>query len=93
MTRMTNAQRAMSVLWPAFLMAGVLEMVVFALVDPESLRWFGDAPLDLHPVAVYTLAFFVFWALMAMAGALTLLLCTTGPQSIDDALPPRSAAR
>ena len=63
-----------SVLWAAFLMAGVLEMVVFALVDPESLRWFGGDTLDLAPRAVYTIAFFVFWAITALAAGLALLL-------------------
>ncbi len=68
--------RAISVLWAAFLMAGVLEVVVFALVDPHSLRWFGGATLDLSARAVYTLAFFVFWAVIAVGAALALLLCT-----------------
>ncbi len=68
--------RTMSVLWSAFLMAAVLEMVVFALVDPDSLRWFGGATLDLPPRAVYTLAFFVFWAVIAVGAALALLLCS-----------------
>lgn len=68
--------RSISVLWSAFLMAAVLEMVVFALVDPESLRWFGGAALDLSPRAVYTLAFFVFWAITAVGAALALLLCS-----------------
>jgi hypothetical protein len=72
---MTLAQRSMGVLWSAFLTAAVLEMVVFALVDPESLRWFGGDALDLTPRAVYTLAFFVFWAVVAVGAALALLLC------------------
>lgn len=66
--------RSMSVLWSAFLMAGVLEMVVFALVDPLSLRWFGGDTLDLSARAVYTLAFFVFWAVIALGAGLALLL-------------------
>ena len=33
--------RALQILWPAFLMAGVLEMLVFAVVDPAELHWFG----------------------------------------------------
>ena len=31
----------MWVLWPAFLAAGVLEMLVFAVIDPEDMRWMG----------------------------------------------------
>ena len=35
-------QRLMWIAWPAFLMAGVMEMVVFAFVDPEALQWFDQ---------------------------------------------------
>lgn len=66
-------QRLMGIAWPAFLVAAVLEMVVFALVDPQDLHWFG-APLALSRQAVYTLAFFVFWALAMASSALTMLL-------------------
>jgi hypothetical protein len=66
--------RAMVILWPSFLMAGVLEMLVFALVDPGSLHWFGGEQVELSATAVYTLAYFVFWGVIAMAGALMKLL-------------------
>ncbi len=59
--------------WPSFLMAGVLEMLVFAVVDPGELHWHGTA-LDWSRPAVYTLAFFVFWAVIAVACALSVLL-------------------
>jgi hypothetical protein len=64
----------MAILWPSFLMAGVLEVLVFALVDPSSLRWLGGDALALSPNAVYTLAFFAFWGVIAAAGLLTRLL-------------------
>ena len=67
----------MAILWPAFLMAGVLEMLVFALIDPHDLHWFGGAPVDLSASTVYSLAFFVFWAVISTAGALTQLLKMT----------------
>ena len=67
------AQRMMWIAWPAFLLAGVIEMLVFALVDPQSLHWFGH-PLALSREAVYTLAFFVFWVLTMASSALTTLL-------------------
>jgi hypothetical protein len=67
------AQRMMWIAWPAFLLAGVIEMLVFALVDPQSLHWFGH-PLALSREAVYTLAFFVFWGLTMASSALTTLL-------------------
>ena len=66
-------QRLMWIAWPAFLMAGVLEMLVFAMVDPEDLHWFGQ-PLALSRQGVYTVAFFVFWGITMASGALTVLL-------------------
>jgi NO-binding membrane sensor protein with MHYT domain len=76
MDGMTRGQRLLSVLWAAFLMAGVLEMIVFAHVDPGALHWFGGSAMDLEPRAVYTLAFFVFWAVISVACGLALLLCS-----------------
>jgi len=67
------AQRWMWIAWPAFLVAGVLEMIVFAMVDPSDLHWFGQ-PLNLSRQAVYTLAFFVFWGVTMASSALTTLL-------------------
>ncbi len=65
---------AMSALWPAFLMAGVLEGLVFVVVDPADLRWFGSEPLGWSPQAVYTVTFFIFWAVISTATAITALL-------------------
>ena len=67
------AQRLMWIAWPAFLVAGVLEMVVFALVDPSELHWHGH-PLAWSRPAVYTVAFFVFWGATMASSALTTLL-------------------
>lgn len=66
-------QRLMWIAWPAFLVAAVLEMIVFAFVDPQDLHWFG-APLELSRQGVYTLAFFFFWAMTMASSALTTLL-------------------
>ncbi len=33
-------QRLMWIAWPAFMVAGILEMLVFAMVDPQDLHWF-----------------------------------------------------
>ena len=66
-------QRLMWIVWPAFLMAGVIEMLVFAMVDPQDLHWFGH-PLEISRQGVYTLAFFVFWLITSISGGLTTLL-------------------
>lgn len=66
-------QRLMWIAWPAFLVAGAIEVLVFAVVDPQDLRWFGQ-PLAMSREAVYTLAFFAFWALTMVSSGLTTLL-------------------
>ena len=63
----------MWVLWPSFLAAGVSEMLVFAVIDPEDMRWMGQT-LTWPRQAVYSLAFFGLWGLTALACSLSLLL-------------------
>ena len=67
------SRTVMRVAWPAFLAACLLELVVFAMVDPQDLRW-GGHPLGLSRIGVYSAVFFVFWALSAVGCALTALL-------------------
>lgn len=81
--------RCLSVLWPAFMGAVVLEGLVFSAFDPMSLRWtdsFGD---PLSPLAVYTLGFLLIWA--AVAAAVALARCLPAPGLGDDAGKPRTA--
>ena len=66
-------QKIMWIVWPSFLMAGVLELLVFALVDPQDMHWFGH-PFEVSRQAAYTLGFFVFWFIISLSGALTLFL-------------------
>jgi hypothetical protein len=67
-------RRTLRILWPAFLVAGVLEMMVFAVVDPADMRWFGGPHLDWPPLAVYSVTFLIFWVAIATSGALSELL-------------------
>lgn len=69
-------QKLMWIVWPAFLAACVLELFVFAMVDPDELQWLGQ-PLALSRQAVYTVSFFVFWVISAGSNGLTLLLKKT----------------
>ncbi len=66
--------RALSILWPSFLMAGVLEIMVFAVIDPADMHWFGGAPMELSRMAIYTISFLIFWVVISISGALTALL-------------------
>lgn len=62
---------ALQVLWPAFVAAGVMELLVFAHVDPADVHTFAGAPVELSRQAVYTLSFFGFWAVIAAAAAVS----------------------
>jgi hypothetical protein len=66
-------QRMMWIAWPAFLVAGLLEVLVFACVDPQDVQWFGH-PLAMSRQAVYSLSFFAFWVLAMVSSGLTTLL-------------------
>jgi hypothetical protein len=67
----------MAVAWPAFLAACLLEAVVFAVVDPLDLSW-GDGPLGWSRQAVYTVAFFIFWAVALLSSLTALTLVGPG---------------
>lgn len=75
-----------AIAWPSFLMAGVLEALVFALIDPSDLSWFGAAPIELSRQAIYTLGFLIFWCVTALAASLSLLLLSL-PEPPPDAHP------
>ena len=68
----------MVVAWPAFLASCILEALVFALIDPLELTW-GQAHLGWSRQTVYTLAFFVFWGVVAMAASVAVMLARAEP--------------
>lgn len=71
-----QSRKIMAIVWPAFLAACLLELLVFALVDPQDVHIPG--PSGWSRQAVYTAAFFVFWGVCMASSALTALL---GPPS------------
>ncbi len=62
---------AMSVLWPAFLVAALADGFFFSLVDPREVL---PADLGLTALGAYTVGFFFFWLVCALAGTLTYYL-------------------
>jgi hypothetical protein len=66
-------QRLLGVLWPAFLVAAVAELLFFAVFDPVDLHFLG-APVEAGRLPIYTLGFFFFWAVTTAASALTVFL-------------------
>jgi len=74
------ARRLAIVVWPAFLVAGVLEIAVFAFVDPSAVHGPDGRPLGLSDTAVYSLAFFVFWAIVSVGCLLALRLACSAEE-------------
>ena len=62
------AHRLLRIVWPAFLAACILELMVFAFVDPM------DSAPGWSRQAVYTIAFFSFWVVSAGTCFLATLL-------------------
>jgi hypothetical protein len=68
-----RARRVFTTLWPAFFCAAVIELVVFALVDPQNMHDLRGLPLvgnqggELGTSTVQSLAFLFFWAAVSAA--------------------------
>ena len=65
-------KKAMIVLWPAFLAAGVAEVLFFTVFDPSD--------FELGRLAAYSAGFFLFWALAACSSALTCFLARSAEE-------------
>jgi hypothetical protein len=63
-------QRALWILWPSFLVAGVAETAFFALFDPRELSVLEGW----SRTAIYSAGFFTLWAFAAASSALTWVL-------------------
>ncbi len=82
-------QKLMWIAWPAFIVAGLLEILVFAMVDPQDLHGFGGQRLELSRQGIYTVAFFVFWGLAMVSSALTTLLAMSPFEINQCPVPPQ----
>lgn len=71
-------RRVLAILWPSFLIAGVQVALVFVVVDPATLHWFGAEPIEWPAQAVYTVSFLIFWFTTSLACGLCELLRAPG---------------
>ena len=71
------------VLWPSFLAAAVGTMVFFAWIDPDLLVMAAERQTDWSHTAIYSVGFFFFWALTALASGLTTWLIRTERRKAD----------
>lgn len=70
-----RSRLVMAILWPSFLMAGVLEVLVFSLLDPVALV----ETSALSGTSLYTLGFLGFWIVTGLSSALSLWLAGLPP--------------
>lgn len=71
------------VLWPAFIVAGIANMVFFALVDPESLGEISFPNASFSRELGYTIGFFMFFAVTATSSFLTAVLFDSDSSTRD----------
>lgn len=67
------------IVWPSFMTAGLLAMLVFSAAHPDDMKGFGGVLAEMSVIGVYTLAFFSFWLICAIGSALTLMLAGAAP--------------
>ncbi len=71
MRRIALSDCFLRMLWPAFLLACLLEALVFVVVDPLSIDWFENQAEPWRRDAIYTISFFAFWGCASLWAALT----------------------
>ena len=69
-------KRLMWILWPSFIVGGIAEGMFFTLIDPQELYLLGE-PIHWSATAVYSVGFFLFWAVAAASSAFTCFLQRT----------------
>lgn len=73
-------RKLMWIIWPSFLVAGLLSAIVFAFVDPADVLFLSAYQLDTY--LVYTLGFFLFWLLAGLSSMMTLALSIQSDKSL-----------
>ena len=66
-------KKAMWILWPSFVIAGMAEVVFFTVIDPQELYLLGE-PVTMGRLATYSIGFLLFWGLAAASSAFTCFL-------------------
>lgn len=67
-----KTHRLIVLAWPAFIAAGILEMLVFSFVDPTDFAGLGVSSLG-----VYSIAFLVLWVVVSAASAMSYFLISS----------------
>lgn len=71
--------KLIQVLWPSFLVAGIVEIVFFTVVNPQELYLLGQ-PVHFSTIATYSIGFFGFWLICAASSLATLFFQQTSDE-------------
>lgn len=71
-----NWRSLMWILWPSFLIGATTSAIVFAMIDPLDITFFGY--LQVSRQLVYAGGFFLFWLMTALSSALSLYMAPRG---------------
>ncbi len=77
------------VLWPAFIAAGIAEIVFFTAIDPQQLYLLGQ-PVELPAMATYSIGFLMFWLICAGSSLMTWFML---PHEVKSALERHAGGR
>jgi hypothetical protein len=58
------------IMWPSFLVSILAEGLLFSIVHPAELLFFGHHP-NISDEGIYTIGFFVIWIFCSFSSALT----------------------
>jgi len=58
------------IMWPSFLVSILAEGLLFSIVHPAELLFFGNHP-NISDEGIYTIGFFVIWIFCSFSSALT----------------------
>ena len=90
MAHWNHRQRSIAdILWPSFLAACFATMLFFALFDPEALQYALPHDFTVSHVAIYTIGFFFFWLVGAIASTITTWLIRTERRKAEFPEPPQ----
>jgi hypothetical protein len=58
------------IMWPSFLVSILAEGLLFSVVHPAELLFFGHHP-NISDEGIYTIGFFIIWSFCSFSSALT----------------------
>ena len=58
------------IMWPSFLVSILAEGLLFSIVHPSELLFFGHHP-NISDEGIYTIGFFIIWIFCSFSSALT----------------------